>query len=215
MTKAVIFDLDGTLIDSLPDILANVNNALVHFGYKPCTRASLMPFIGYGPKVLLKGAMGGKVTDEQVEECRKYYNSIYTNKPYEFTTLYDGIESVIKTLKERGYKIALLTNKPQMTTDKVYESMLSHLGIDVYLGGTERFLPKPDGESTLYLLELLGVSKENAYLVGDGDTDYLTAVNAGVNGISVLWGYRTKSQLEELGAKVFVNNPKELLDILA
>ncbi len=214
MSKAAIFDLDGTLIDSLPDILANVNASLVHHGFEPCDRQKLLPHIGYGPTVLLKGAIGEEVSDEKLKACVDFYNANYTNCDYSLTFVYDGIKEVMATLKERGFKIALLTNKPHVTTVKVYEKFLKDFGFDAYLGGGKGFLPKPDTAGTFYILDQLNVLPQNAYFIGDGDTDVITAKNAGLKGVSVLWGYRSKKDLEAVGATLFANTPKDLLDIL-
>ena len=120
----------------------------------------------------------------------------------------------VHALKEKGYKIAVLTNKPQATTEKVCNIYLKEIGFDLVYGQKEGRAKKPDKASTLEIIEKLNLSKENVIFVGDGDADYLTAKNAGVKSVSVLWGYRTKEQLYSLGAKNFVNSPSELLDFL-
>ena len=117
-------------------------------------------------------------------------------------------------LKARGYKIGVLTNKPQMTTDVVVKDHFSDMDIDVVVGQHAGMKIKPDPTMLLKMLSDLGVERQNAYFVGDGEPDAQIAINAGIHGISELWGYRTRAQLEEAGATVFVDTPNQLLQLL-
>lgn len=214
MCKAVIFDLDGTIIHSLPDIAFSINVMLEKFGYPKQTDSKIMQCIGSGARNLVKNIIGLPLTEDELDERLAFYNHHYTSSNSPRTTLFDGINQVILQLKERGYKVAVLTNKPQITTDDVNETYLKHLNFDMVVGQRKGFNMKPDPAVTLSMLKEMGVDRENAYFVGDGETDVLTALNAGVKGIAALWGYRTKAQLENAGAKVFAKNPLELLDLI-
>ena len=108
----------------------------------------------------------------------------------------------------------MLSNKPQPSTDKVYEKYLKGLPFDMVVGENPKFKCKPDPAGALYILQEFGVAPENAYLVGDGETDVLTALNAGINGVCALWGNRTKEQLAAAGGTVFAENPQQILKII-
>ncbi len=214
MNKLVIFDLDGTLIDSLPDIAYNVNLALEKFGYKRCKYNEVMANIGNGARRLVKDCIGVGVSEEQVDECLKYYNELYTSSGSPNTGLFEGVKDLIISIKQKGYKIAILTNKPQITTDDVYQTYLKQFEFDLVIGQSQKVKCKPDKEGAEMIMKTLDVDKKNCYFIGDGETDVLTALNAGVTPICVLWGYRNKAQLEKVGGKIFVQNPKEILSIL-
>ena len=213
MAKAVVFDLDGTLIDSLPDIADNVNIALEKFGAPKRTIEEIRSFIGNGAKNLIEKSFGG-LTEEQLSERLSFYNKLYTASGSPKTHVFDGVGEVLVALKKRGYKIAILTNKPQITTNNVYETYLKQYDFDKVVGQKDGVKIKPDPTVLLEMLAEMGVEKSDAYFVGDGDADVQVALNAGVKSVSVLWGYRDKDYLEKLGAKIFVENTAQLLDIL-
>ncbi len=214
MNKLVIFDLDGTLLDSVPDIEVCLNQTLTNFGYSTHSREEITTFIGNGARNLVKRALPLNETEEKVDECLKYYNKIYTASGSPLTRLFDGIEKVINELWLRGYKIAILTNKPQITTDNIFSKYMAHLPISKVVGQVDGVKIKPDPTVTEQILTEFNVQKENAYFVGDGETDIKTAINAGIKGVGVLWGYRSKVQLEEAGATLFALVPEDLLKII-
>lgn len=215
--KAVIFDLDGTLIDSVPDIAYNINLMLKKFGYKTLEKQRIQDFVGHGARQLCKDCIectGNKITEKELDERLAFYNEKYTNSGSPNTYVYDGVKEMLKTLKERGYKLAILTNKPQSTTDSVYSRYLSEFNFDMVVGQQNGVKCKPDKTATVNILKELDCKPENAYFVGDGETDYLTSVNSGTIGISTLWGYNSKSKLLSFGAKQFASSPKDLLSLI-
>ncbi len=213
-SKLAVFDLDGTIIDSLPDIIDCVNTALDKFGYAKREYNDIRKFIGNGARVLIEKSIGVELPEEKLLEVLNYYNDIYTNSGSPKTKVYEGMKEVLRTLIDKGYYIAVITNKPQMTTDNVMENYFKDIAFDEVIGQRQGVKRKPDPSSLLSIMERHNISKENAYFIGDGETDYLTSVNAGIKGISVLWGYRDRVDLENVGAKLFVNCPKELLSLL-
>ena len=213
MNKAVIFDLDGTIIHSLPDILEHVNITLKKYNAPLRNADEIRQFIGNGARNLIKRSFGD-ITEQELDERLAFYNESYTSSGSPKTRLFDGVKELILTLKERGYKLAILTNKPQKTTDEVYQKYLSSFNFDMVVGQSSSVKCKPDKTATLNILEKLNVEKQNAFFVGDGETDVLTSINAGIKNISVLWGYRDKDQLQQVGATTFVNNPKEILSLI-
>lgn len=214
MNKAVIFDLDGTLLHTLPDIFDHVNITLKHFGYPERTEKEVMAFIGCGARNLIKCSLPEGLSEERVSECHDYYNKAYTGSNSPKTKLFDGIKEVVKNLKERGYKVAILTNKPQETTDNVHQRYMSDMGFDKVVGQSKSVKVKPDPTAAQAILKEFGVEPNNCYFVGDGETDVLTSLNLKSKGIAVLWGYRSKEQLKEAGATVFANEPKDLISLI-
>ncbi len=214
MVKAVIFDLDGTLLNSVEDIADNINLMLKKFGYNTRTVDEIKSFIGHGARNLVKNSLGGCETDARVDECLAYYNDIYTNSGSPKTRLFEGVDKMLLALKQKGYKLAILTNKPQMTTDEVYKEYLSKYSFDKVVGQRGNVKIKPDPTVVNQIINELGVSKENVYFVGDGEPDAQVAINAQVNGICVLWGFRTRRQLEDAGATVFAESPDKVVQLI-
>ena len=214
MKKLVVFDLDGTLIHSVPDIADCLNITLEKFGHAKREEKEVAQMIGNGVRNLLIRAIDKQLSDQEIDERVKFYNQIYTNCDNSKTKLFDGVEEVLKTLKSKGFMLGVLTNKPQSATDNVYQTYLKEIGFDAVVGQSSSVKIKPDPAALLDVLKKLDVKPENAYMVGDGEPDAQVAVNAGVNGVSVLYGYRTKEQLIKAGAKIFVDTPADLLKVI-
>lgn len=214
MNKAVIFDLDGTILDTAPDILYNLNLMLTEFGHKNIDLKRVYDAIGHGAKNLVKGAIDEKLSEEQIIERLYFYNQKYTNSGSPYTKLFEGIDNLLISLKSKNFKLAILTNKPQETTDKIYEKYLKKYGFDLVVGQREDLPIKPNPRSTYQILNSLDVSNENAYFLGDMETDLLTGLNASVTPIIANWGYGKKEKLVALGAKFFAENPSEVLSFL-
>lgn len=214
MKKAVIFDLDGTLLDTLDDIADSINAMLNEYGYPNISRERVRAIIGSGAKKLIADALPEKLSDEEFIKRLETYNRIYNASGSPKTKLFGGIKEVLSELKHRGYRLAVLSNKPQHSTDKVAEKYLSGLDFDFIGGQSDKIKCKPDPAGALYVLDKLGVKPENAYLVGDGETDVLAAINAGITGIAALWGNRTKEQLKSAGGTIFADTPKDILKII-
>ena len=214
MKKLVIFDLDGTLLDTVPDIADYINGMLSHFNYRTLTEKQIAALVGSGAKKLVRDCIGVELTEEEFAERLNYYNSHYTSSSSPKTKPYKGIGELLTALKNDGYLLAIMTNKPQETTDSVVKEHLSEYAFDRIIGGSGKVKCKPDKTATENLIKELGVSPENVFFVGDGETDVLTAINTGTKGISVLWGYRNEEQLRAAGAKVFVTTPEELYSVI-
>ena len=214
MNKAVIFDLDGTLIDSLPDIAEHVNLTLEKFGEPKKEINFIRALTGHGAKNLISRSFDNKFDGKQLEERLDYYNRIYTDSGSPNTKVFDGVGEMLVELKKRGYKLGILTNKPQMTTDGIYQRLLSGYGFDVVVGSRPGMKIKPDPDMLLQMLKELDVEPENCYFVGDDKPDAQIAINAGVKGISELWGYRDKQFLIDAGATVFASTPAEILQLI-
>lgn len=215
MNKAVIFDLDGTLLDSLPDIAYNVNITLKNFNFQPLTTDEIRSNIGNGAKRLVKDCIKSQITEEQLNEYLAFYNHNYTNNPCVYSKPFDNVFEMLTLLKNDGYKLAILTNKPQQTTDPIYKKYFSKFNFDFVIGQSGMVKCKPDKTTTLNILKSLNVEPENAFFVGDGETDVQTAINSNITSISVLWGYRSREQLSIAGAKLFASSPIEVYNIIS
>lgn len=209
--------MDGTILDSVNDIAENVNKMLDKFGHRRLSLSEIKLIIGNGAKRLIEDALklsGATFTEEELDERLSYYNDLYSASESPLTKPFDGIKRVISELSLRGYKIAILSNKPQKTLDKVCSVFLNDVNIDKIVGEQDGVKCKPDKAATVALLKELDVTAENCYFIGDGETDVITSLNAKTNGIAVLWGYRDKKRLLKAGAKVFAETPADLLNLI-
>lgn len=208
MVKAILFDLDGTLLNTSVDICNTLNESLSLFGLPRVSLENTIKFIGNGAKQLIVRAVGEKTN--YIERVFSDYVVRFAACGNASTTLYEGEKQFLLAAKRAGIKLAVITNKPQNATDVVCKQFLSEFGFDFIIGMSDRFALKPNPESTLYVMTQLGVNKEEYIFVGDGETDVLTAKNAGITGVSALWGYRDRKTLENNGAVNFANNYDEL-----
>ena len=213
MSKCVIFDLDGTIIDSFPDIFESLNKALVESGFSAITFEKFFAIAGYGPRNLIKDSVDEPIEPNKFEETVALYNDTYTNCGSPKTVRYDGMKEVLEELRRRGYKIAVRTNKAQVTTDGISERLLTGL-VDLVWGSIEGRAIKPYAESVLPILEMFDAKPEETYMVGDMKADIDTANNAGMKFIGVLWGYGKEEVMRASGATVFAKEPADLLDLI-
>ena len=213
MNKAVIFDLDGTLIDSVHDIKDSLNFTLKKFGYEELPLSEVMQYIGNGARNLIMRSVGAAIWDDELTEILDCYNRVYTDSGSPKTRLFDGVDEMLISLKAMGYKLAILTNKPQMTVYGLYQKHLAKFGFDKVMGQSGTSKCKPDKEAPLAILRQLGAEPKNSYMIGDGEPDVQTGINAGMNKISALWGYRTREQLEAVGATVFALGPSDVKNL--
>lgn len=213
MIKAVIFDLDGTLLNTYPDLHVAMNAMLKEFALPPISEAEVKSFIGYGAKQYVQSAIPQNMWDK-TDECLAVYNKIYDEGKSPLTRLYDGIDILLKKLKKMGIKLAIVSNKPQTSTDEVYARYLKDYQFDYVYGQRPNFETKPSAQPTLFVLKELGLKPEEAVFVGDGETDMQTAINSGVTAIGVLWGYRNEQQLKMAGGKYFAADAEILLQLI-
>lgn len=214
MIKAVLFDLDGTLADSLTDLAASADYALGNLGYKGHTLKEYQYFVGNGIPKLIERSLPENARDTQtVQKCLDIFMPYYREHCDDKTYAYDGMPELVATLKKMGYKTAVITNKAQEMAEKVVLRLIGD-SFDIVCGKREGYPAKPDPKLTLEVMSELGVKPEECVFVGDSDTDMKTAVNSGALPIGVLWGYRTKSEIEKSGAEYTVSNAEGILQIL-
>ena len=209
MKKAVLFDMDGTLIDASGDILIYINAALEKFGYAKITLPEVRRFVGNGAAKLVERALKGAPCDN-FAELLKTYNDGYNFCDGSHTKVYEGMSELVIKLKKEGYKTAVVSNKPQDGATEVVKRFFPEAKFDYVFGQRDGVKTKPDKQPVEITLNALGVKKDDAVYVGDSEVDVLTARNSGVDGITVLWGYRDKELLLENGAKTLVSTAEEL-----
>lgn len=208
MKKAVIFDLDGTLLNTIYDITDCLNATLKKFGLKTHTYDETLKMVGRGAKYLVKAATN--LDGEKFDEVYNDYVELQKNCKNEKTCIYDGMGELLKALDSEGYILAVVSNKPDSVAQVVKEDKFKGYNFAYFAGNKEGVPTKPDKGCVEHCLKEIGVEKENAVYVGDSEVDVLTARNSGVDGITVLWGYRDKELLLENGAKTLVSTAEEL-----
>ena len=211
--KAIIFDLDGTLTDTLYDLKESTNYALRKMGWPERTIDEVRQFVGNGVRRLMERAVPSDAEELEFSECFQLFQEHYVEHCQDHTDLYPGIAELLHELKRRGYKMAIVSNKMQPGVDELYDSFFKGL-IDVALGERAGWLRKPYPDMVYAALERLGVTAEEAVYVGDSEVDMATARNAGLPCISVLWGFRDRDYLKEIGAFQMVETPADILELV-
>ncbi|MBQ8815167.1 MAG: HAD family hydrolase [Lachnospiraceae bacterium] len=213
MIKACIFDLDGTVADTLTTIAYFANEALKKFGFPAIETEKYKILVGNGAKVLVRRMFETVgAPEEMYDEVLSYYVSTYDQKFMYLTTAFDGIIDMLQGMKAKGIKTAIVSNKPDSTTCKISEELFGDL-IDLCRGGREGVPLKPDPQAVVKTMDALHVSPEECLYVGDTGTDMKTGKNAGIYTIGVTWGFRGEQELRDTGADVIVYSPAEILAI--
>lgn len=209
--KAIIFDLDGTLLDTLIDLRDSVNAALSQNGFPERTTAEVRQFVGNGLGKLVERAIPDGKANPLCEQVLADTRKIYAQKSNDSTKPYDGIPSLLHALLDKGYQLAVVSNKPDAQVKSLCKIYFPE--IPVAVGQREGFRLKPAPDSVQETIRLLACVPEDVVYVGDSEVDIQTARNAGIPCISVLWGFRSKQQLIEAGADCFAETPAEMLHL--
>ena len=209
MKKAVLFDLDGTLLDTLQSLTNIMNAALEKFGAPAVSTDIARLHIGTGPRDFCLGCLP-EDKKHLVDDFLPIYREVQMSYKNTEVQVFPHAIECLKSLKNAGKKIAIVTNKSQDAAEVVVAKLLPEIQFDSILGLRDGIEAKPNPAGALQVLKELGVTNDEAVFVGDGDTDYLTGKNANMLTYSVLWGYKTKEELQELGANNFVTTFQEL-----
>jgi len=211
--KGIIFDLDGTLLDTLDDLSGSFNHALMESGFETHDTASYKSFIGEGAKKCIEKAIPeSSRTEAVVDRILASFSGHYFSNCRNKTRPYDGIIPVLAELKSMGNHLFVITNKPQKFADIIIGFFFPH-EFDLVLGEGGGFPKKPDPGSVFHISELYNLPLQSLVIIGDSGTDILTAKNAGIVSIGVEWGFRTRYELEKSGADWIIGKPSELLKI--
>jgi len=214
MKKAVIFDLDGTLLNSLIDIAESVNYVLGKYNLPQHKFDDYKYMIGNGVEVLVKKALPDNISKEDFEKYYKEISEVYRENQMNKTHPYDGIKDMLQGLKDKGVKINILSNKPDNFTQEVVKHYFPEFEFAVIRGALPDVPKKPAPDAVYSIVEQNGIDKQDFLYVGDTSTDMQTAKNAGLTAVGVLWGYRNEQELKENGADYIISKPEELLGLI-
>lgn len=212
--KGIIFDLDGTLVNSLEDISDAMNTVLKGLNYPTHTYETYQYFIGSGLRNLVSKALPAtNNSDEQIEICFECMINEYREMCTVKTKPYEGIVELLENLTSQNIKMAVFSNKADELTKKIADQIFPN-SFDTAIGLSTEELKKPNPFEALEIGKKWNLKPEEILFVGDSDIDMQTAINANMFPVGVTWGYRTEEELKNSGAKVVINNASELIEIL-
>lgn len=219
MYKACIFDLDGTLASTLRSIAYFANEALKQCGYPPIEVEKYRYLVGNGANRLMHrmlAAVGGEENDTQnnVEALRRIYDELYESNPAYLVTNYPGMQETVAALRQRGLRLAVLSNKPHNCTTAVVDSLFPNGTFDLCFGQQEGVARKPSPEGALLIAKKLGVSPRECLYVGDTNTDMMTGAAAGMDTAGALWGFRTRQELIDNHAVYLAEKPEDVIQVI-
>lgn len=216
MKKTVIFDLDGTLLNTLDDLADSTNYALSKFGYPTRTIEEVRQFVGNGVAKLIERAIPEGKNNPNFEKCLAIFKENYAQNMYNKTAPYNGIIEMLSNLKSKGIKIAVVSNKFDLAVKELCKKYFEGF-IDFAAGENEAqgIKKKPAPDTVISVLNEFNFAPEDAVYVGDSDVDIMTAKNSKMPCISVTWGFRDEKFLLENGATILINAPSEIYNHLA
>ncbi len=211
--RACIFDLDGTLGDTRASLVYSVGLTLKEMGLPGITKEQCISFVGNGARYLMEKALAatGEGNEKRIEEGMEVYGRIFDRHCTYQVAPYDGITELLRELKARGIKLAVVSNKPHEQTVKVVKAMCAEDLFTYVQGQKDGILRKPDAAGLAHALERLGAGREECLYVGDSEVDVATGRNAGIKTICVSWGFRTKEELKAAGAEYIIDKAEELM----
>ena len=216
MYQYCLFDLDGTLTNTLESMTYSVNLTLEEMGLSKITKDQCRLFVGNGARVLIEKSLkaAGDTDASRIEEGMEIYGRIFDRNCTYHVTPYEGIPEMLKALKDKGIQLAVLSNKPDRQTVKVVKAIFGEELFDYAQGQKEGIRRKPEPDGVWYLMEQMHVSKEECLYIGDSEVDAATGRNAGLKTIGVLWGFRDRKTLETAEVDDLIDRPDELLQFV-
>lgn len=211
----IIFDLDGTILNTLDDLADAVNYALKYYHYPLRTYEEIRRFVGNGVKLLIQRAVPKDINNEQFEQTFELFKNYYSKNLHNKTRPYEGIINLMETLKQQNINMGIVSNKYQSAVSLLNKDFFKEY-IDVAIGTRENMKTKPDPEAVDLAIQELGLDKKKdiIYYVGDSDVDIMTARNANLPIISVTWGFRTREELVSFNPDYLIDSPEEILSII-
>ena len=215
MKKLVIFDLDGTLLDTIADLAVSTNHALTHLEYPTHEEGTIRTFVGNGINKLLERSLPeGERTEANLMRMREYFIPYYDTHNADFSSPYPGMVILLEKLQTKGILLAVASNKYQEATEKLVRHYFPTIRFVEILGQREGIPVKPDPSIVNDILKKANVSPEETLYVGDSGVDMQTALNAGVDAVGVSWGFRPRTELEGFCPKGIVDKAEELLEFV-
>ncbi len=215
MKKAIIFDLDGTLLDTLTDIMESVNKVLEKHQFPTHDLETYKYFIGSGIGVLTQKAFPQDISESDFQLYLSEVMTEYEARQTLRTKPYDGIVEMLEQLNAKGILISILSNKPDEFAKPTVQYFFPNIKFEVVFGSRKGVERKPAPDAVFEILDIIGIEKSEAFFVGDTSTDIRTAVNAGVDAIGVSWGFRTVKELKSAGATYIIDTPEEIFSLLS
>lgn len=212
MYSTYIFDLDGTLLDTLEDLANAVNYAMRKMNYPERSIGEVKSFIGDGMVKLIERSSPAGTTKESLEKALSFFREYYASHLTDCTVPYEGITEVVAELKKQGKKLAVVSNKADENSKTVVRHFFGD-SFDIVVGKRDCFPAKPQPDSVLYVIETLGSEKEECIFIGDSDIDIFTARNAGLPCIGVTWGNRSRQELIDGGAEYIADTSEDILSV--
>lgn len=209
----IIFDLDGTLLDTLEDIKDSVNYAMAVFGFPKRSIEEIKSFVGNGAGKLIELAIPNGINNTLYKECLKVFQDHYSKNMQNKTVPYNGIKELLAELRNRGFKMAVVSNKFDSAVKELVKGFLGDY-IKVAIGESENVSRKPAPDTVIKALAELESVPDKAVYVGDSEVDVMTARNSNLICIGVTWGFRTREVLEKERAQYIIDEPHQLLSIL-
>ena len=213
MFRAVIFDLDGTLLNTLDDLADSCNYVLAAKGYSTYPNEQYRKFVGNGAAVLMKRIHPEGTSQEELDDSLAKFSAYYSAHKDIRTAPYEGIPDLIAKLKAKGLRLCVLSNKPHEISTAIVRQYFGEDAFDIILGKSADFPVKPDPSSCLYLIKRLGIDRNEALYVGDSNVDMQTARNAGLVKCGVCWGFRSEEELRREGADYLAHFPREIYNL--
>jgi phosphoglycolate phosphatase len=214
--ELVIFDLDGTLVDSLDDLADSMNAVLASRNFPTHPRAPYRRFVGDGIVNLVRRALPPEaVTEELVTECVDHMRAEYDRRQRDTTEPFPGVTELLEASRKRGLKTAVLSNKPDPATRNLVAALFPHHDFEAVFGARPGVPLKPDPSAALEIAAALSILPESTVYVGDTDTDMITGRRAGMITVGVTWGFRDEHELRQSGARYIIHHPLDLLGVLS
>ena len=215
MKSLLIFDLDGTLLDTVADLAASTNFALSKCGFPTHDTGAYKFFVGNGINKLFERALPeGEKTQDNILQIRHYFLEYYGTHNADLTTPYPGMVDLLHRLQDAGIKLAVASNKYQKGTEKLIKHFFSDIHFVAVFGQRENVPAKPDPTIVSDILDIANVEKQNVLYVGDSGVDMQTAQNCGVDALAVTWGFRPRAEMQAFSPKYIVDQPSEILSIV-
>lgn len=214
MYQLAIFDLDGTLVNSVEDLANAVNHTLAEMHYPTHPLDAFYYFVGNGVKKLCERALPASASAEEAEQLLTQFYAYYATHCLDCTRPYDGMLSVLNQLKAKGMQLAVASNKPQPFVETIVKHFFGESQFDQILGSSDNRPRKPSPEIIIEIMSVCSIAPKQAIMIGDSNVDIETAKRAGIDSIGCTWGFRGKEELQKAGATYFAEKPSDLPEIL-